>query len=98
MFFLIHILKHLQKNYDLKFFFFSIQILKTSFSLLKNRLGGGRGGGGRASLPATGRRRDRRGEIDGRPGGRGTKTAMGVGCCSMGVKRLPEVGDDGGDR
>ena len=23
---------------------------------------------------------------------------MGVGGCSIGVKRLPEIGDDGGDR
>ena len=30
--------------------------------------------------------------------GGGTTTAMGVGGCSIGVKRLPEIGDDGGDR
>ena len=28
----------------------------------------------------------------------GTATAMGVDGCLIGVKRLPEVGDDGGDR
>ena len=97
----------------------SIQILKTSFSLLKNRVRWGEGGGGRASLPATGRRRyrrppgggggDRQREEErgigswGRGGGgwgegEGTATAMGAGGCSMGVKRLPEVGDDGDAR
>ena len=30
--------------------------------------------------------------------GGGTATTMGVGGCSIGVKRLLEIGDDGGDR
>ena len=74
-------------------------------------------GGGRASLPATGRRRDRwppgggGGDGDGDREGEGgissggdgereeeRRRRWGVGGCSMGVKRLPEVEDGSGDR
>ena len=42
-------------------------------------------------------------EIGGRPGGDGEREEerrqrWGAGGCSIGVKRLPEVGNDGGDR
>ena len=41
-------------------------------------------------------------EIGGHPGGgegeEERRLRWGAGGCSMGVKRLPEVGDDGGDR
>ena len=90
MFCFICILKHLQKNYDLKFFFFQFKYLK-QVSLLKktkNVLGG--------------------------VGLKKTKNVLGgvgligywglkIGCWRRkgggGVwKRLPKVGDDGGDR
>ena len=73
---------------------------------LLEEIGAARGGRGRKGR---GRRKGDR-EGDGWSGeregegwrrwgeGSGTTTAMGVDGCSIGVKRLPEIGDDGGDR
>ena len=73
----------------------------------KRSAGGDRrppGGVGRGWVEEMGRGRGRGGSAarwgggGGGGEGGGTATAMGVGGCSMEVKRLPEVGDDGDDR
>ena len=56
-----------------------------------------RGGGGKDQRGGVGMGSRRGGWGEG--GGTGSAaTTMGVGGCSIGVKRLPEIGDDGGDR